>query len=78
MKKVVNELLPSFTVSKAFIRQLLFAWWETHETGRKEYLAHQESLRKSTGLVLRIDHTYKVVKCIGVQQGDKWVGVVAF
>ena len=70
---LTRQLLPSFTLTAAFIRCLIFVWWEHHPSGRKTYLDHLQSLRCSTGYVLRIDHTYKVVKCIGVQQKKKWV-----
>jgi hypothetical protein len=56
-----------------FIKTLLVTWWCQHPTGRAKYLQEQQLLCETTGKVLRIDHTYKIVKCLGVAQGKQWV-----
>ena len=43
--------------------------------GNSQFKAEMKALRQTTGVILRFDHTYKFVKCLGAysSQEEKWV-----
>ena len=74
MQLSVEDLIPSFKISKELIQKIIATWWYQHHSGRLSFLLEQQQLRQETGEVLRIDHTYKVLKCVGVTDtNNKWV-----
>lgn len=70
---MASELLPSLSISKETIKKLLYVWWTELPSGYERYLAQKAHLCATTGQVLRIDHTYKFVKAIGIHDNKKWV-----
>jgi ribosomal protein L35 len=42
-------------------------WYSNTSLGQPEFMQQLNELRKTTGTVLRIDHTYKVTKALGVK-----------
>ena len=57
------------------IKQIIYTWWTKMPSGRQAHWQHVQYLRRTTGSILRIDHSYKIVKCVGVQEGETWVTV---
>jgi hypothetical protein len=70
---VVKNLLPAFSLSKEVMKSILKIWWEKLPSGRETYLAQITVLCTITGKILRIDHTYKFVKTLGVHDEGTWV-----
>ena len=46
------------------VETVIYSWWET--TGQPNFENQIKFLRSKSGKVLRIDHTYKAVKSLGV------------
>lgn len=72
-EKLVVSLLPSYTISKNFIKEIILEWWLALPSGRQTFLKQKNELCAKTGTVLRFDHSYKFVKCIGVTEEAQWV-----
>ena len=71
--QLVQKLLPSFTVSKQLVHDIIQIWWSKLPSGREAFLTQRVLLCQTTGRIVRIDHTYKFVKCVGVTDGADWV-----
>jgi hypothetical protein len=57
-------------IGRTFVSQLLFFYAHTTQQQRCQRL---EQLRRTTGTVLRFDHTYKFAASVGVRDNGKWV-----
>lgn len=73
-----------FTFSNKFISVIVDNWWQkegnnyevikSHSTvGEPNLLSQIDLLRRTTGTVIRMDHTYKAVSSIGVTKDGVWV-----
>lgn len=69
---LAEVLLPSFTISKEIVRELLLLWWNCLPSGKAAHDGQQSSLQLQ-GESFHIDHTYKFVKCVGVTDQGQWV-----
>ena len=54
-----------------YVQTIVEHWWKVE--GNLMLTAQLEELRRSTGYVLRMDHTYKAVSSIGIYTDSKWV-----
>jgi len=55
------------------VKELVSQWWNHFPSGHEAFLAQRNALCQSTGSILRIDHSYKYVKTMGVTEEGKWV-----
>ena len=69
---LVKELLQSFIISKQIIKEILLVWWYCLPSGRETFL-QEKSRYYSLAISLHSDHSYRYVKCIGVQDGTRWI-----
>jgi hypothetical protein len=70
---VVTNLLPTFSISKELMKTILKIWWDQLPSGRELYLGQMAKICQMTGKILRIDHTYKFAKTLGVHDEGTWV-----
>lgn len=68
MKKVL-------TISTDTIKRIIFYWWDLK--GSSLLKQHLSILRQTTGSILRMDHTYKIVKGLGgISDSKNWVNIL--
>lgn len=66
------EVLKNFlNLSDDMINTIVHHWW--YSEGSQQLKELIQEIIKNTGVILRCDHTYGVVKSLGIEENDKWV-----
>ena len=66
------EVLKNFlNLSDNMINTIVHYWW--YSEGSQQLKELIQEIIKNTGVILKCDHTYGVVKSLGIEENDKWV-----
>ena len=68
----IIDVMKNFTnLSDDMVKFIVEHWW--YSTGSQQLKQITSNIIKTTGTILRCDHTYGVVNSIGIEIDDKWV-----
>ena len=75
LTKDIVEVIKNFTnLSDDMIKFIVEHWW--YSTGFQQLKQITNNIIKTTGTILKCDHTYGIVNSIGIEENDKWVIVI--